>query len=98
MVLEGVIIYTSISSFAASMLAFYAAGIAMYTGKAILLSILFSGIMSGLFYLFTLWAGKQIRETKVVSFPFIVSAIPELEESPDKEIELDINDIEIIDD
>lgn len=79
MVLEGVVIYTFISNFAVSLMAFHAAGIPMISGKAIGLSALFSAIISTIFYVFTIWARRKIIKNREIHFPFLAVAVPDIE-------------------
>lgn len=89
MLLAGVIIYTSISSFASSLLAFFATGVPMLSVEAIGLSLLIAAIMAGLFFLLTLWVRRDIQKHNRVTFPFITTLVSiddgEEEEVPEQE-------------
>lgn len=90
MVIEGVIIYTFLSNFAVSMATFHFAGGSMFTWSAFGLSVLFSAIMSTMFYGLTLWSRKEMIKNREFSFPFIGIAIHDINDSL-KGMEMNIN-------
>jgi len=97
MLLEGVVIYTFLSNLAVGLISFHAAGVPMLSIKSIGLSVVFSAMMSALFYIFTIWAKRSMLKRKEISFPFAGIQIPDMDVNSD-EIELDIEDIEEIKD
>ena len=97
MVLGGVIIYTAISSFAAALLAFYIMGVSMISGKALGLSTLIAGVLTGLFYLLTLWVRRDMVKSKKLSFPFIATLLSVEEEEgtmSDMVVDIDLEEDE----
>lgn len=80
MILEGVIIYTFISSFAVGLIAFGIAASSMFTSKAFGISFLLACGMSALFYLFTLWTKRNMIKNNEISFPFLPILLSEVDQ------------------